>query len=446
METMSMVPLESMSMMEEAENEERAKEAPPEPLFKGDVDGSTIGDATSKSLPPARGILARQAVHVAKYPCTYFWVFLIISLALSVVGIVVGDFGVAVDNAGWNSRGTLISDRQSQFLVVQLNQNALFTDKAGASWDELINNVQPGWETDDDGVVAESDVRRSMLATTEKVYLGELLDRARRLDLQRYMGSPWDLDDQEERRLPLKMTPSLERKLQLANTSSLLDGCDVSWYTGAMMQDKHLWPIWRPKAVAEPNTLLREDVLRDLCRSEEKTQKTLVDKGLCYGCSDATRCLPPYSIVFFARLTIANGFELSCEQLAAAWVVYNAENKQFEQNIVQCTKDLQIASVEVIPDSCPQYFSPILIDERYSSTNVVAYTSSIFASKNGDDEILDLFENRGRFSRGTNLIEGVYDTRNEDFVTIQIDNSLVSDMSLAMGSALGAYKSMNRSL
>jgi hypothetical protein len=305
-------------------------------------------------------------------------------------------------------------------------------------WEDLINNVQPEWETDD----AEADERRLSVSTStssKQVSVSELLDGSRRLQLQKVMEAAWKDGYPEERRLPFTLTPDLKRKLQLANDTDLLAGCDTSWYEGAMVEESHLWPIWRPKDVSEPNVLLREDVLRDLCFSEEITQRTLIDNNLCYGCPGGG-CLPPYSIVLFARLNVPDGMNLDCEQLAAAWVDYNNEHTEFEQDLMRCAKDMETSyqysrDSGSPPESCPAYFSSIFVDEHYGTTAEIRYTSSIFATKYGDTDLEDLYDSVDDFSRGTKLIEGVYDTQDEDFVNLYAESALGRDMSLALGSA-----------
>jgi hypothetical protein len=134
--------------------------------------------------------------------------------------------------------------------------------------------------------------------------------------------------------------------------------------------------------------------------------------------------------VLFARLNVKSGMTLNCEQLATAWGEYNSKHEQFENELTQCAKDMEaLGTGGSFPDeSCPSYFSPVLVDEFYADTAVVKFTSSIFATT-GDTYAL--FDNVGGFSRGTNLIEGVYDTQYEEFVDIQVDKSLLSAMVLA---------------
>jgi len=168
---------------------------------------------------------------------------LAISLTLSAIGLVVGEFAVEVEGAGWTSRGTLISDRHTQFILVHENRNALRADTTGELWEDLITNVQENWENDDDEV---DDDRRRRLSTQdvslETATLSELLDGSRVLDVERVMQGDWDLGAREERRLPVPMTPDFQRNLQNAGGTGVLEGCNTSWYDNQMLADSRLWP------------------------------------------------------------------------------------------------------------------------------------------------------------------------------------------------------------
>jgi hypothetical protein len=60
-------------------------------------DDARTDDAAARTLPwSSYTVLERQAIRVAERPCTYFWVAFIISVALSVIGMVAGNFTVAV--------------------------------------------------------------------------------------------------------------------------------------------------------------------------------------------------------------------------------------------------------------------------------------------------------------------------------------------------------------
>jgi hypothetical protein len=423
--------IEPENMMKEVPLEKSEDEATPtgSPSDKAGVETVTSPPVQD---PSSYSFVQRRAVHMAKdrNSCIYFWVAFVVSIAISVIGLIVGNFAVAVDNAGWQSRGTVIADRHTQFMLAHEHRDALFSDTTGEVWRDLIENVQPGWESleDDDSIAGRP-----------------ASDRA--LKLQEALNQPWiglqpakKYLEETPRSLPFAWTPTLQRKLQtasIANDGGILDGCSVDWYTSkGLTDDTHLWPVWRTKKNQKTASLLEASHVRDICLAEEITQQTLVEEGLCFGCPD-NRCLPPYSLVLFARLSIDNGLELNCDQLGEAWGNYFTA--QVEQELLQCVQDIRTfyqpeRDGSDLPDSCPSGFSPVLIDEFYDSKLHVEFSSSIFAT--GDD--LDgLFANVQSYSRGvSDLVEGAYDTQYEDFVALQVDNSLVNDMMLALGSAV----------
>ena len=354
-------------------------------------------------------IWERQAVRVANRPCVYLWAALIISIILSAVAMIAGDFTVTVNNAGWTSRGTEIANRHSQFVVSFYERGNLFRDETGEYWDELINNVQPGWETENN--------RRRLEEATRKVesHRKELLGR----------------------RLPIDLS-SFHRKLQNVSSTSVLAQCDLTWYGEDMITGNHIWPVWKVNDVAEPNVLLNHDTFLDLCLSEEKTQKYLEENGLCFGCGE-NGCLPPFSIVFYARLTVPQGLYSDCVKLAADWATYNEENPSLQETLFECV-DTSIKGYDPLtdggqlPEPCPEYFSATHVDINYGSASPVTYTSSIFAT---DNYLIDeLYAQADNFDKGTQRIEGAYDTRDEDFVELEVDNALLKDMILATGSAV----------
>lgn len=435
--------MDDLNEQHEIEPETEMKEVPLEkndmeefPLEKAEDEASPYGGVETVAFSPLQdpssySFVQRRAAHMAKdrNSCIYFWVAFVVSIALSLIGLIVGNFAVAVDNAGWQSRGTLIADRHTQFMLVREHRYALFSDTTGEVWRDLIENVQPGWESSgDDDSVAETSVP------------------TRALKLQEALNQPWIglQPAKHERDSPRKMTfawtPTLQRKLQTASTANdggILDGCSVDWYMSkGLTDDTHLWPVWRTKKNKKTASLLEATHVRDICLAEEITQQTLVEEGLCFGCPD-NRCLPPYSLVLFARLSVENGLEFNCDQLGEAWNAYFTA--EVEQELLHCVQDIRTfyqpeRDGSELPASCPSGFGPVLIDEFYDSKLNVEFSSSIFAT--GYD--LDgLFANVQSYSRGvSDLVEGVYDTQYEDFVELQIDDSLVNDMSLALGSAV----------
>ena len=103
---------------------------------------------------------------MAKNPWLHLSVGLFLSVGLSTIGFMFGNFSASADNAGWDSRGTLIADRHSQVLLTTENEATLSTGD-GDTWDDLINNVQPGLiegEEDEDDTEEDATTRRLSLA------------------------------------------------------------------------------------------------------------------------------------------------------------------------------------------------------------------------------------------------------------------------------------------
>ena len=161
-----------------------------------------------------------QARRMANSPCTHLCGSLH-SLLLSVVAFVAGKFSISSKNVGWESRGTLISDRQTQLLLTQINQEYLFTGDDDA-WEDLLNNIQPGWEEDD---AAEADSHRLKRASDSPVHPA---------------GSRGGLS---QHALPFGMTRDMYHRLQ--EQADLLPGCDIGWDSCSNLTNhsRLCWPV-----------------------------------------------------------------------------------------------------------------------------------------------------------------------------------------------------------
>ena len=392
------------------------------------------------------GFLERQSKRVAKSPCIHFWTSFVFSIVLAMIGLIVGEFSVSASTGGWQSRGTMIADRQTQFMMADYNQNYLFYGGEDA-WKDLIDNVQSGWEDDDD----DGGGRRRQLQSTIPIvaedklaassWVDYLTPRADRIQLDSSFTMEYPMRN-SDRPVPFKMTEPLTRRLQdQLNSTDALANCDISEYDSftLTMTQPRLWPIW--KTQKKGLTALSPEAIYDICVAETKTQMYLEENDLCYGCDGnhddgRRRCLPPYSLVLFARLTVqSNGMDMSCEALRDAWAPYQADT---EEQFKTCITDLKAAydpsrGVE-LPESCPPYFSTTLVDETFEVESTLKYTSSVFVTRGYPLD--DLFEGADSYDRAGGSVIGAYDTQWEDFTETHIDNSLVSDMALAMGSAV----------
>ena len=180
----------------------------------------------------------KWAVNMARRPCVWFSAAWFVTLTLSVVGIIVGDFQVAVDNAGWTSRGTLIADRTTQIELVLDNLDSLTRPDNGARWNDLLNNVQEGWEEgDDDDEIRVDDDEFSGTSTTPEQGSRRRMSRSTRQSSRKGMrpsnGAPrWN---------PAGLVPSMDPRRYLQENENVtwtipgLSGCDTNWYVYVVM-------------------------------------------------------------------------------------------------------------------------------------------------------------------------------------------------------------------
>ena len=363
--------------------------------------------------------LQRQAMRMARWPKTYFWVAFFISFGLSFVGMAFGDFSVSTEGGGWQSRGTLIANRQTQVLMITEHEDIL-TVGDPAAWEELTTQVQPGWEEDElnnDRRLIESGSMAPVSITNRHGSGGshkrELPVGAKRNHLESF----------------------LSRRLQEETDGGILDGCDTDWYfDGHMDNETRLWPVWRVSS--NTDTALEPEILEELCLEEETTQRVLEENGLCFGCEGSTErnCLPPHSIVLYARAIVENGMTLSCVELAANWGPYQKQTELEWKECVGFIEGNPDASPNDFSEHCHAYFYPSMLDEFFDSTGNVEYTSSIFATT--ETMVDDLYEINGDFGKGGMRIEASYDTQDEDFANLLAEGAIGTDMLLATGSAL----------
>jgi hypothetical protein len=375
----------------------------------------------------------RRSKHMARYPCTYLWITLVISLILSFVALTVGQFEVSAENGGWQSRGTLIADRQTQ-LMLALEYNSYLFEGNDEAWIDLTTNVQPGDNGDDDDEEEELEEEEDRRRTTRKLLS---LDHVKNMNDGNnvYNIQQQQQQQQTNRQPPFMMTPHLTRRLQeeAQEPSSPLLGCDLSFYEyNVMNYQPRLWPTWQLQATEDVSTTLDSAVIRDLCIAEMNTQSVLEEKGLCYGCPRG--CLPPYSLVFYARLMVVGGFSMDCEELADAWTPYQQTTERLWEDCISTLKQTYDANSDELPDNCPFGFLPTLVEGSFDATLQNKYTSTVFATL--DEHVDGLYENIDYYDRGSNLIHGAYDTQYESFINAYLDASLGRDMSLALGSAV----------
>eukprot|EP00980_Cylindrotheca_fusiformis_P006546 scaffold1384_cov116-Cylindrotheca_fusiformis.AAC.24 len=408
--------------MKESKSSNPGTESPP---FEVDS-GSDVGDepvfekSKDQALPEPKEnaynhFWQRQAKRMARIPRIYLGVATGIAILFSIIAFTVGGFEGGVDNAGWQSRGTPIGDRQTQLMMVDTFQKVLATGDP-AVWNELQTNVQDGWES---GSLGNAGERASEDEDTG--------DR-RLIEIKSGFHSSGDVPVGLRRSLMLG-PEHRERLLQ----EPLLEGCDTTWYFNAsrLEDEEHLWPIWKSKSSS--TTLLSPPLIYDLCVAEQNTQQLLEANGLCFGCDEG--CLPPFSPVLYARLTITDGFSLDCQELSDNWGSIQAET---ESAWASCSSDLKKVYDPIneydMPKSCPPGFSPALVEGSFDETEWLTFTSSIFATSEADiDAMYDIVDD---FDRGSGQLLGAYDTQYEGFSSIFTDSVVGRDMLLACASAV----------
>ncbi len=118
--------------------------------------------------------------------------------------------------------------------------------------------------------------------------------------------------------------------------------------------------MWQTQKSSD--TALDPRLIHDICVAEESTQRVLEEKGLCFGCTDG--CLPPFSIVLYARLQVDNGMAMDCEELSQAWAPFQASTEEQWKTCVEELKGTYTSNGE----SCPIAFSTSMVDESFDGT------------------------------------------------------------------------------
>lgn len=201
----------------------------------------------------------------------------------------------------------------------------------------------------------------------------------------------------------------------------------------------HLWPVW--KARNDDVSLFDPRAVQDICEAEMTTQKALRDNNLCGGCGN--ECFPPVSIVLAARYFLEDfDQQLSCAEIAEGW---SSVRSTFEAELVESVQATRAGETN-ISVSPVALLAPFLVDDQFAvdGSTFVRISSSIFSTSwagsieyepwTRSDVVDGLFDLRGSFDRAgdSEVVVGAYDTENEDFLEIVVDEAVIRDMSLAV--------------
>ena len=328
----------------------------------------TSDDDGGNESPKKLSIFQRYAMSMARRPWTHMVTAFVLAVVLSTCGLVFGEFKVAIDNAGWWSRGTLISDRSSQEILVAQNRETLFLDETGEVWNELETVVQPNWQTQTVG--------------------------------NRKKSSKDDVDDETISKI-----------------------CSGKWYGSGDMtssRQKNLVAAWKTddaESKVPERSVLDPDAMYDICVAEQNTLSALSSEDLCYKCEDGN-CISPYSLVLMARLFLNDeGLtdvstlpqQISCDDLRSLWTP--SVQEQFTSALNICVNwSVKLATTDgfngtitiqdttiVVTNPCPFpiKFLPTVVDDAYptSPDNLVRYTTSYYATKKANGDLETMYEN-----------------------------------------------------
>lgn len=358
---------------------------------------------------------------------------MVLTFALSAIGLIVGDFRIAIENEGWWSRGTTQSGRQRQANLVNNQRfNLAYNDSAWDIW---------------------MDPDRDHPSYEKLLYSPPTIPEA--------MAGPATSDDDYGPEFRSLLQQTLEKDLHRRNLEesapeSVLKGCDLSFYSDLDLEN--LWPIWKMPdkeyESTEMRSVLDADALEAICVAEGNTQAYLQENGLCE--TEARRCisgncLPPYSIVLIARLVVPGGldaapdgtFAMDCKALSEAW----KNEMQFVRDyLIEDIKELKVllkpgsnkdGEEKKQPEFAYGYYPALVQSDFDTNGGRSQFSSSIFdtASATEGDELYEVVDNFDRAEDSNGIIEGSYDTAIETFADIKTDSLLGSDMTLALGSA-----------
>jgi hypothetical protein len=350
---------------------------------------------------------ARRAKCMARNPWYHFLASLFASVLLSTIGLVFGEFSVAVDNSGWQSRGTLIANRQTQVSLVLSNYVALWGGDE-ATWSELERKIQLGRD------ISEDDDSTRRLTMSSKDFLSW-----NTISLWNEEITPF----QEYDTLPVTFHRNVDLHREILDSKDF-SNCDFYF----PVDGSNLWPMWETKGDI---SALDSRVIEDICIAEMNTLAVLDSNNLCKRCISGA-CYPPFSLVLFARVSVGDtSFSLSCQDLAKAWAKIQ---KEVTFSLQECVGLFKLNDIEngTIPEGCPDMFFPSMVDDRFGKENdLVRYTSSAFQTTSDYDALYKVVNQFDRAS-SSNFVYAAYDTATESFNKILVATSLQRDMTLAM--------------
>jgi 5-methyltetrahydrofolate--homocysteine methyltransferase len=334
-------------------------------------------------------IRARVAVFIARNPRTIIFSTLGVSLILCMIDVLYGNINVDMENRGWKSRGTNISERGMQSSVFKKYRIDLFNDEDGELWDYVTTTTLDGYT--DIGLAAPIDT---------------------------------------------------EIKIQSNTTSNetIPSQCDPSWYTstwpGPGLKGDNMNAIWKPVA---GKSALDPEVIFEICEMEQAIVDILSrQSNLCDPCNGG-KCLNPSSLISLIRnFTNQDDMEMGCEELVN---IYKNIQPSFNSALQRCVEDFRANFDPNSPDGaenitqCSPHFRPFMVDYEFLVFDNfdVVYTASSFPipGERSEKESL-LFELRDLFPRtDSSILTGRYEMNLEVFYAQYIGKVLLHDIVFA---------------
>ncbi len=342
-------------------------------------------DQTSLKL-----LVRKTCLGIGKKPTLFLLGSLSFCVLITVVVSASGKFEISFSTDGWKSRGTIIGDRAMQSLTLLTFREDLFEDK-------FISEAFPSNAKDTHSSPWNYLKEKAVHGISEITFLPEDGDEMTPIDC----SSSWYLQ-------PDRLTLNYSNKL------------------------RGIWNIHRDSN-QEPSALLHPDALLTMCEAEELTTKLMGENGFCDSCDEGI-CPEPYSLVtvISSTMEVAQNRTLStCEELVQAY----SENPQTQimllETLYECSISLSsMATGDSTTSTSCMLFSPHLVDKAFGLQKVLRYSASIFySSKDIDEEqarlIYNFYDSLGKGD--STKVTIVYDTFDEDFNSIHVEETLQKD-------------------
>lgn len=344
----------------------------------------------------------------ARHPWRVLIGTLIVATTISIIGLVVGNFEIVIDNEGWRSRGTLIAKREIQNDVLSRLKEILFEDTDGSVWDDIENNVLTEFVALDD---REQSGRRRRTSRSDISDISHINTSSNNISDVGGTSDKW------------------------SNRELFIDGCNADRYYEKIFSSKNIFAVYKtdPKLEASTKSILDPDVLFQICEAETKTNEFLEENGLCSVCGTSDKCLPPLSLLLILRHYLGESFPSStCMELKEKYT--QSVQEAFTNMLVECVQEITESYDSVTqsygkPTKCPYRFETTMVDSNFAKggNDVLRYSSSYFLTYEAKKN--DLYAVRSEYARtDEKIVKSSYDTLLGTHNDIYVDSILGKDM------------------